>query len=207
MRANGQRRPGGSARGVQRRAGSARLDQRATASSRGEWEWHPLADAWAARIVGEAGVRPGDLVVDVGAARGGLTRHHVAAGAQVIAVELHAERARVLRQRFASEPVTVVQADAASLRLPRRPLRVVANPPYSISSPLLRRLLAPGSRLLAADLVLQRAVIRRFAEGRAPGAGRWLREFEVRHGRSLPRSAFRPAPAVDSAILQVRRRR
>ncbi len=207
MRANGQRRPGGSARGVQRRAGSARLDQRATASSRGEWEWHPLADAWAARIVGEAGVRPGDLVVDVGAARGGLTRHHVAAGAQVIAVELHAERARVLRQRFASEPVTVVQADAASLRLPRRPLRVVANPPYSISSPLLRRLLAPGSRLLAADLVLQRAVIRKFAE-----VGHRARDDGCANSRCGTAARCRGLPSGQPLrstppILQVRRRR
>ncbi len=181
--------------------------QRPTGSSRSAWGWHPLSDSWAGRIVADAGIQPGDLVLDIGAGRGALTRHLVFAGAQVIAVELHPERARVLRQRFASAPVTVVRADAASLRLPRRPFRVVANPPYGITSQLIRLLLGRGSRLVAADLVLQRAVTRRLTEGRAPGAARWLREFDVRQGRSLPRSAFRPPPTVDSAVLQVRRRR
>jgi 23S rRNA (adenine-N6)-dimethyltransferase len=48
----------------------------------------------------------------------------------------------------------VVQADALSIRLPRHPFRVVASPPYAITSPLLRLLLAPTSRLTTADLVL-----------------------------------------------------
>jgi 23S rRNA (adenine-N6)-dimethyltransferase len=117
----------------------------------------------------------------------------------VIAVELHPGRARRLRERFAGANVTVVQADARELRLPGRPFRVVAGPPYGISSPLLRLLLAPRSRLVAADLVLQRAVVRRYA-GRA--GGRW----DVRAGRSLPRRAFMPPPRVDSAVLVVRRR-
>jgi 23S rRNA (adenine-N6)-dimethyltransferase len=92
-----------------------------------------------------------------------------------------------------------VQADARELRLPGRPFRVVAGPPYGISSPLLRLLLAPRSRLVAADLVLQRAVVRRYAGG---SGGRW----DLRTGRSLPRRAFKPAPQVDSAVLVVRRR-
>jgi 23S rRNA (adenine-N6)-dimethyltransferase len=95
--------------------------------------------------------------------------------------------------------VTVVEADVLAMPLPRRPFRVVASPPYAISSELLRLLLAPRSRLVAADLVLQRAVVRRHA-GR-PG-GRW----DVRAGRPLPRRAFRPPPKVDSSVLVVRRR-
>ena len=66
-------------------------------------------------------------------------------------------------------PSRVVRVDAADLRLPRRPFRVVANPPYGITSALLRRLLAPGSRLNAADIVVQHAVARRWANGQAPG--------------------------------------
>jgi len=72
-------------------------------------------------------------------------------------------RAQRLRERFATAPVTVIQIDALSLKLPHRPFRVVASPPYAISSALLRVLLRSGSRLAAADLVLQQAVVRRHA--------------------------------------------
>lgn len=125
------------------------------------WGWHPLTDAWARRLVAEAGVRPGELV----------------------------------------------QADAADLWLPRQPFRVVASPPYGIASALVARLLSRGSRLTEAHLVLQRAAARRFAAGDMRGAARWARTWEVALGRPVPRSAFRPPPAVDSCVLVVRRRR
>lgn len=149
-------------------------------------------------MVAAAEVRPGELVLDIGAGEGALTTHLVRAGARVLAVELSPRRASVLRDRFPN--VTVVQSDAASFRLPGRPFRVVASPPYGISSSLLRMLLAPGSRLVAADLVLQRAVVRRYATGGAPG-------FSLSMGLSLPRRAFLPPPQVDSAVLVIRRRR
>jgi 23S rRNA (adenine-N6)-dimethyltransferase len=76
--------------------------------------------------------------------------------------------------------LTVVHADAATLRLPRRPFQVVASPSYGISARLLSLLLAPGAR-------------------------RWARSFTATAGPP-PRRAFRPAPHVDSAIL-IRRRR
>jgi 23S rRNA (adenine-N6)-dimethyltransferase len=169
------------------------------------WGWHRLADEWAERIVADAGVRPGELVLDVGAGEGALTTHLIRAGARVIAIELHPARVARLRDRFAG--ITVVHADAASLRLPRRPFRVVASPPYGISASLLSLLLAPGSRLTAADLVLQRAVVRKYARGDAPGTRRWARTFTAVAGPALPRRAFRPAPHVDSAVLIIRRRR
>ena len=173
--------------------------------SRRAWGWHPLVDAWAATIVADANVRPGQLVIDIGAGHGALTAPLVAAGARVIAVELHPGRASGLRDRFADAPVSVLQIDALSLRLPQRPFRVVANPPYAISGALLRALLAPRSGLVAADLVLQRAVVRRYADPCRPTAG-WHRRWNLRAGRALPRHAFRPAPHVDSAVLVIRRR-
>ena len=170
----------------------------ASGRSRRAWGWHRLTDEWAARVVAAAGVRPGELVLDLGAGEGALTAHLVRAGARVVSVELNPRRAAVLRERFPG--VTVVHANAASVPLPGRPFRVVASPPYGISSTLLRTLLAPGSRLAAADLVLQRAVVRKYASGPA-------RRFNVTVGLALPRRAFLPPPHVDSAVLVIRRRR
>lgn len=171
------------------------------------WGWHRLSDQWAERIVHAAAIQPGELVLDIGAGDGALTSHLVTAGARVIAVELHPGRRQLLRRRFAEQPVTVVAADAAKLRLPRRQFRVVANPPYAVSSALLRELLSRGSRLHSADLVLQRWVVQRFADGRAPGASRWTLDFALHRGLSVPRTAFRPPPRLDSAVLVIRRRR
>lgn len=136
-------------------------------------------------------------MLDIGAGEGALTAHLLRAGARVVAVELHPGRAASLRRRFPG--VTVVHADAASLPLPGRPFRVVASPPYGITADLLGLLLAPGTRLVAADLVLQRAVVRKHAS-------RQVRGFRVTMGLALPRRAFRPPPRVDSAVLVVRRR-
>jgi len=156
--------------------------------------------------VDAAGVKPGELVLDVGAGLGALTAPLVRAGAQVVAVELHPGRVDRLRRRFADALVTVVRADATDLRLPSRPFRVVSSPPYNISTALLKRLLRPGSRLVSADLVLQRQVANRWARGDAPGANRWYRCYDSSIGLRLPRKAFTPPPHVDSAVLVLRKR-
>lgn len=152
-----------------------------------------------------AGIRPGTLVLDVGAGDGTITAALIDAGAHVIAIELHEGRLQTLRERF-GDRARVVRADAADLRLPRRAFSVVANPPFAATSPLLRRLLAPGSRLVSADLVLQRQAADRWLRPDAPGARRWGRTFVTHDGPTLPRRAFHPAPRVDARVLRIRRR-
>lgn len=169
------------------------------------WGWYRLDRSSAEHLVAASGVGPGDLVLDIGAGDGALTEPLLRAGARVVAVELHRGRANELRQRFGTD-VTVVRADAADLRLPRRPFRVVANPPWAITDPLLRRLLGPGSRLIRADLLLKRPATRRWVEGRA-GDGRHRSHFHLEAGATIPRRAFHPPPPIDARVLTVERLR
>jgi 23S rRNA (adenine-N6)-dimethyltransferase len=171
-------------------------------SGRQPWGWHRLDPYWAKQIVASAAIRPGEVVVDLGAGTGALTLPLLAAGARVIAVELHARRACRLRAAVNGHAASVVECDLEDFVPPGRPFRLVANPPYALTAAVLS-FVAQSSHLTAADLVLQQAVVRRVVDqGR-----RDLRRFEARRGLPLPRKAFIPPPPIDSAVLQLRRRR
>jgi len=142
--------------------------------------------------------------VDVGAGSGRITEALVAAGARVVAVELHPGRAAALRRQFARDLVVVVRADACDLRLPRRPFKVVANPPFASTTALLRRLTHRASRLERAVLVLPSWATARWSNGR--GAGGAARDaFVFRAGPWVPTTAFHP-PAPPAKVLVVERR-
>lgn len=173
------------------------------AAGKPRWGFHQLTEQYARRLVGEAAIGPGDLVIDVGAGTGAITTALVAAGARVIAVELHPGRAALLRDRFAGDPVTVVQADAADLRLPTRPFLVVANPPFAVTTAVLRRLTAPGSRMARSYVIVPAHVAGRWAGGRGNGAGRWSRVYDAAVNGTVPRRAFVPGgPPAAVLVLQ-----
>lgn len=170
------------------------------------WGWHQLEARWIERLVAAADIRPGDLVLDVGAGAGAITEHLVRAGASVIAVELHPRRVFQLRERFAGRRVTVVRADATDLRLPRRAFKVVANPPFAATTALVRRLTAPTSRLDQAAIVLPAWAVARWASGRGTGGETARHTFAFSRGTRVPATAFRPPPPADPAVLLIRRR-
>lgn len=172
---------------------------------RSAWGWHELDPRWARRLVADARISPGDLVLDVGAGAGAVTAELLRVGARVVAIELHPERLDVLRRRFGDDAL-VVRADAADLRLPRRPFRVVANPPFAVTSALVSRLVHHGSRLVRADLVVQEQAAHRWVGPRAPAATRWQRTFHSGLGAPVPRAAFHPRPHVDTRVLVIQRR-
>jgi 23S rRNA (adenine-N6)-dimethyltransferase len=158
------------------------------------WGWHPLRAEWADRLVDASPVRSGDVVVDLGAGDGALTRPLARAGCRVLAVELHPARAAALRDRFAGSRVAVLELDAAVFRWPGQPFRVVANPPYAGVNGLVRRLIAVR-HLRSADLVV--------AEGAARGL---LRRYgdRVELGARVPPHAFRNRPPGGARVLRIR---
>jgi 23S rRNA (adenine-N6)-dimethyltransferase len=163
------------------------------------------SSALAEAIVADAGVEPGDLVLDVGAGSGMLTKALVAAGARVLAVEPD----RRLGVRLRRLPVTVVEADARFFAWPAEPFRVVANLPFAHAAEICRRLLGdPAVPVRTADLIVEWD----FAAKRArlwPSTAQtvvWSAWYELAVVRRLERGDFRPPPSVAAGILRARRR-
>jgi 23S rRNA (adenine-N6)-dimethyltransferase len=145
--------------------------------------------------VASSPVRPGDVVVDLGAGDGALTAPLERVGCRVLAVELHPRRATALRARFGGTRVAVVELDVGEFRWPGHPFRVVANPPYAGVNALVRRLL-DVRQLRSADLVV--------AESAARGLFR-RHPDRLELGPRVPRGAFRNRPPADARVLRIRR--
>lgn len=158
------------------------------------WGWHPLTCEWAERLIASSPIRPGDVVVDLGAGDGALTVPLARSGCRVLAVELHPGRASALRKRVGAGRVAVLELDVGSFRWPGHPFRVVANPPYAGINALVRRLLG-ARQLRSADLVV--------AEGAARGL---LRRYDDRLelGPRVPPQAFRHRPPGGARVLRIR---
>jgi 23S rRNA (adenine-N6)-dimethyltransferase len=179
------------------------------ARRRRELGQHDLIDLGAIdRLVDASAVEAGDLVLDIGAGRGPISDALLARGAHVVAVEVDRARAAVLTERYAAEPrARVVAGDALRVRLPGRPFAVVANPPFGITTPLLRRLLSrPWGPLEQVHVVLQHQAARRFTEPGNHVALAWTPWWDLELGARFARTSFRPIPPCDARVLSVRRR-
>jgi 16S rRNA (adenine1518-N6/adenine1519-N6)-dimethyltransferase len=162
--------------------------------------------------------RPDDVFLEIGPGRGALTRALAPRVARLVCIEI--DRDLVSRLSGSLPPnATVVQgdvlrADIASIvtELGSAPVRAAGNLPYNISSPILFKLIgaADGGRILSdATLMLQKEVAERLAArpgSRAYGAlaVQVARVADVQHHFVLPPGAFRPAPAVSSAVVSLR---
>lgn len=165
-------------------------------------------------IVAAADLHPADRVVEVGPGLGVLTRRLLAAGCEVLAVELDARLAAYLREELGSVAgFDLVEADALSLHprdmFPDQTFKLVANIPYHITSPLLHAFLEGERPPEITVLLVQAEVAERVAS--TPGGMSYLSVFvqNVAHAElvaRVPAGAFEPAPEVDSAVLRLLRR-
>lgn len=169
---------------------------------------HLLRPQWAARVVADADVCAHELVFDLGTGSGALIGPLLDRRARVVAVDIDSRALGVVRSRWGDHPdVVVIAADARRVALPRRrPFRVVANLPFGSGTAILRHVLAPGSRLVRADVVLQWEAARARAGGGRLLAAQWAPWFELHLGRRLRAHAFVPQPRVDGGVLTIVRR-
>jgi 16S rRNA (adenine1518-N6/adenine1519-N6)-dimethyltransferase len=181
----------------------------------------------ARRIIDAVSPFTTDIVIEIGAGTGALTRLLVERSGHVEAIEIDARLADALRRSLKADNFSIVAADAlvldwgelitdakAKLGFPgpadqdRRRVRIVANLPYYISTPIIERMLSVGRSVFDMTLMLQKEVADRITTG--PGSKEYgylsvmvqyyciaKKLFEV------PPSAFTPVPRVHSAVIKL----
>ena len=184
---------------------------------------HFLEPVWVAKVVTAVNPQVGDAVVEIGPGRGALTRPIAAAAGRLLAVEIDRDLAAEL-ERDKPANVSVVCGDVLDLDLgaaiatwlgapfgPSHRVRIVGNLPYNISSPILFQLLtlaAATEGVTDAILMLQREIADRLVARVGTGDYGVLTILTAIHADvtrvlALPPGAFRPAPAVHSALVRL----
>jgi 16S rRNA (adenine1518-N6/adenine1519-N6)-dimethyltransferase len=153
-------------------------------------------------------------VIEIGPGLGSLTHALAARAERVVAIEIDAGLVRALREEGALPPnVELLHADAlavdlAALATQLGPsVRVVANLPYSVSTPILRRLLDLRARLAGWLVLVQREVALRLLArpgDRDYGSLAVLHALCVRleRVRDVPPHCFHPVPKVTSTLVR-----
>jgi 16S rRNA (adenine1518-N6/adenine1519-N6)-dimethyltransferase len=166
------------------------------------------------RIVALAGLRPDDVVLEVGPGIGSLTLGLIGAAQRVVAVEvdpiLAAELPATVADRAAAlaDRLEVITADALSLRaVPGpQPTALVANLPYNVAVPVVLHLLEQLPSIERALVMVQAEVADRMSA--PPGSKTYgipsakLAWYgTARRAGAVSRTVFWPAPNVDSALV------
>ncbi|NMD13116.1 MAG: ribosomal RNA small subunit methyltransferase A [Candidatus Cloacimonetes bacterium] len=169
--------------------------------------------AIAARIVSSAGINPGEHVWEIGPGQGILTRELLAAGCSLTAFELDRRLEEPLRKEFGSS-LELIRGDILRQNWPQllaqynAPIKLVANIPYQITSPLLGLLELHHQHFSRIVLMVQKEVAERICA--SPGSKQYSamtlrlkRLFDTQILFEVGRSSFTPVPGVDSAVISL----
>jgi 16S rRNA (adenine1518-N6/adenine1519-N6)-dimethyltransferase len=153
------------------------------------------------------------LVIEIGPGKGALTEPLLARAPKLIAIEVDTYLVHYLRQKFATEidqgRLTLIEGDILKTDLTQwGPAVVAGNLPYYITSPILEKLFGMGDSWTRAVFLMQVEVAERLAAN--PGT----RDFGYLSVQTqlfskpeilfpVARTAFRPQPKVDSAVIRL----
>ncbi|XP_077219110.1 ribosomal RNA adenine dimethylase family protein [Tasmannia lanceolata] len=166
-------------------------------------------------IVQKSGIKPTDIVLEIGPGTGNLTKKLLEAAKSVIAVELDPRMVLELQRRFQGTPFSnklkVIQGDVLKCELPYFDI-CVANIPYQISSPLTFKLLSHKPAFRCAVIMFQREFAMRLVA--KPGDTLYCRLSvntqllaRVSHLLKVGRNNFKPPPKVDSSVVRIEPRK
>lgn len=172
---------------------------------------HFLADEHVIEaIVAAIRPQPEDRMVEIGPGLGALTRPLLAHLRHLHAVEIDRDIVSRLERAYSRERLTLHQADALRFDFAALgpELRVVGNLPYNISTPLLFHLADSAHCIRDIHVMLQKEVVARMVSAPSkPDYGRLSvmlqYRFDMEQIASVPATAFRPAPQVESAVVRM----
>ena len=158
------------------------------------------------RMVDFAEVSPSDVVVEVGAGFGFLTELLADVAKLVVAYELDSRLVAALTDIFGDrDNIRIIDGDFLRCTLPPFS-KLVANPPYSISTELLLKLL--GAKCDSAVLTLQSEFVEKVQAIQGHKGYGVLSVITSYHAdvemlERVPRNAFWPRPKVESAVIRI----
>ena len=155
--------------------------------------------------------RPGQALVEIGPGLGALTHPVVARSGALTVIELDRDLAVALRRQPLLQVIEsdVLKVDFEALAQSfGRPLRVIGNLPYNISTPILFHLLGAAAHVQDQHFMLQKEVVQRMAAmpghkdyGRLSVMLQW--RYEIESVVAVPPEAFDPPPRVHSAVVRM----
>ncbi|KRL01801.1 16S rRNA (adenine(1518)-N(6)/adenine(1519)-N(6))-dimethyltransferase RsmA [Liquorilactobacillus capillatus] len=168
------------------------------------------------KIVAAAEVTTADDVIEIGPGIGALTEQLAKKAHRVLALELDERLIPVLAETLAPYPnVQVIRQDVLKANLKKlltsyfdgqHPVKIVANLPYYITSPIILYLLETGIDFKAIVVMMQKEVAERL--GAHPGTKsygsltvRVQYQMDVKVPFVVPKTVFVPQPKIDSAIV------
>jgi 16S rRNA (adenine1518-N6/adenine1519-N6)-dimethyltransferase len=164
------------------------------------------------KIVNSCDLKPTEVILEVGAGRGELTKLLAPRVQRLVAVEIDRSLCRELAD---IRNATVLNRDILKLDLNKHfrnkkvKIKVIGNIPYYISSPIIEHLLQYRKRILAIFLTVQKEFAQRVVA--APGSKVYgsLSCFVQYYAEpkilfTISKNSFYPAPKVDSAFIQLK---
>jgi 16S rRNA (adenine1518-N6/adenine1519-N6)-dimethyltransferase len=164
----------------------------------------------AEKQVNHADLRTSDLVFEIGTGLGGLTERIASKGSKLVTIEVDRRFLGFLKERFAGEEnVSLVMADVLEFN-PSKVNKIISNIPYYLSSPITFKILELDFEV--AILTYQMDFAKRMIA--KPGSRDYSRLTVNVYYRAdaeildrVSRYSFYPIPAVDSAILKLKRKK
>jgi 23S rRNA (adenine-N6)-dimethyltransferase len=152
-----------------------------------------------------------DLVVEIGSGKGIITAQLAKKAGKVIAVEVDANLAQNLRQRFDNDPhIEIIEADFLRWELPAGPFKVFANIPFSMTADIVNNLLFGDYLPSSAFLFMQDEAALRFI-GQPVGQNSQISIFlqpfwDMRIETEIPRSQLFPKPNINIVLASFKKK-